>query len=257
MKPDPKKAASDDEKTEVSALARGLALLQVIAGTGPMTVKDLATETGIPKATVSRMVATLLTAGYLRQEEGSTLCRLGPAFLAAGNAYLGDIDLRVMLRPHMLNVANLSGAKVNVGVRSGLEIVVVDSIRPRSAVILSYMEVGARMDLATSAAGRAYIASLEEEARQEVLEELRASGASAWRSTAARMKHAVAEFHELGYCTSFGEWHSEINAIGVVVRGPAGERFSVSCGGPTYKLTPEFLRQQVAPALLRAVNDWT
>lgn len=258
MKHDPKKQpVPAEDRSEVSALARGLTLLQLIAQSGPMAVKDLATATGIPKATVSRLIGTLLGAGYLRQDEGSALCRLGPAFLATGNAYLNDIDVREMLRPHLLAVANLAGAKVNVGVRNGLEIVVVDSIRPRNAVILSYMEIGARMDLATSAAGRAYLASLEEESRLAVLEELREAGGSAWRSTAARLEDAIAEYRELGYCSSFGEWHPEINAIGVAVRGAAGEDYAVSCGGPIYKLTPEFLRQQVAPALVRSIASWT
>lgn len=246
-----------EDKAELGALARGLALVQAIATTGPMGLKDVAAATGIPKATASRMVATLLAMGYLRQPEGSAQLRLGPAFLASGNAYLGDIDVREMLRPHLQGVANLAGAKVNVGVRNGLEIVVVDSIRPRNAVILSYMEIGARMDLATSAAGRAYIASLDHESRLAVLEDLRDVGGSTWRSTAARLDDAVAEFTAQGYCTSFGEWHPEINAIAVVVRGGAGERFTVNCGGPIYKLTPELLRQQVAPALLRAVEALT
>lgn len=246
-----------EDKTEVSALARGLTLLQLIAASGPMAVKDLATATGIPKATVSRLVGTLIGAGYVRQAEGSTLCALGPAFLTTGNAYLSDIDVREMLRPHLLNVANLAGAKVNLGVRNGLDIVVIDSIRPHSAVILSYIEIGARMDLATSAAGRAYIASLEPEARLAVLEELREAGGSAWRSTAGRIEDAIAEFSELGYCSSFGEWHPEINAIGVAFKGAAGERYVASCGGPIYKLTPEFLRQQVAPAFVRSIANWT
>jgi len=246
-----------DDKGEVGALARGLALLHTVASGGPMSVKDLAAATSIPKATVSRLVGTLLAAGYLRQQEGSTLCRLGPVFLAMGNAYLNDVDVREMLRPHLLNVANLAGAKVNLGVRNGLEIVVIDSVRPRNAVILSYIEIGARMGLATSAAGRAYLASLGEEERLAVMEELREAGGSTWRSTAARLGDAFLEYKELGYCSSFGEWHPEINAIGVALRGPAGERYAVNCGGPVYRLTPDLLRQQVAPALLRATNDWT
>ncbi len=258
MKHDPvNQPDAPEDKSEVSALARGLTLLQWIANEGPMAVKDLAAASGIPKATVSRLVGTLMSSGYLRQDEGSVLCRLGPAFLAMGNAYLSDIDVREMLRPHLLAVANLAGAKVNVGVRNGLEIVVIDSIRPRNAVILSYIEIGARMDLATSAAGRAYVASLEEEAREAVLDELRKSAGASWRSTSTRLADAVAEFQAHGYCSSFGEWHPEINAIGVAVKGPAGERYVASCGGPIYKLTPELLRQQVAPALVRSVAGWT
>jgi DNA-binding IclR family transcriptional regulator len=247
---------SGDAKAEVSALARGLSLLQLVATEGPRSIKDLSAATGIPKATVSRLVGTLMAAGYLRQDDGSTLCRLGPAFVITGNAFLSDLDVREMLRPHLQNVANVAGAKVHVGIRVGLSIVVVDSVRPRDATILSYVEIGARLDLAKSAAGRAYIASLDEESRLALVEELRQAGGSSWRSTAARLDEAMAQYRQDGYSTSFGEWNPEINAIGIALRGSQGQRFVVNCGGPIYKLTPEFLHQQVAPVLLRETGKW-
>jgi DNA-binding IclR family transcriptional regulator len=246
-----------DDRTEVSALARGLALLHAIVSRGPLPMRDLAEACDLPKATVSRLVATLLGHGYLRQDEGSALLRLGPAFLAAGNAYLNDLDMRAVLRPHLLGVANLAGAKVNLGIRSGLEVVIVDSIRPHTAMILSYLEIGSRMDLATSAAGRAYLASLDDDDRAALGDDLRRHHGSAWRSLSRQLDDAVAEYRSTGFCSSFGEWHPDINAIGAVALGQAGERFLVSCGGPVHKHTPDFLRQQVAPALLRALRDWT
>ncbi|REN10403.1 MarR family transcriptional regulator, partial [Mycobacterium tuberculosis] len=57
-------------KEEVSALARGLALLRVIGmASAPIGNRELADTTGIPKATVSRLTATLVSAGYLRQSQ--------------------------------------------------------------------------------------------------------------------------------------------------------------------------------------------
>ncbi|RYY92514.1 MAG: IclR family transcriptional regulator [Comamonadaceae bacterium] len=254
---DDRAADRTEDKGEVSALARGLALLQAVAGAGGMSMKDLSAATDIPKPTVSRLVATLVSTGFLRQDEGSALCRLGPAFLAMGNAFLSDQDVREMLRPHLATVANVAGAKVNLGVRNGLDIMVIDSVRPRDAVILSTMEIGSRMSLATSAGGRSYLASLDAEPRQALLEELRAMLGSSWRSTAARLEDAFAEYRALGYCTSFGEWHPEINAIGMTLQGSHGQRYAVSCGGPIYKTTPDLLRQQVAPVMLRELKGWT
>lgn len=240
-----------DDRNEVSALARGLQILHTVAQNGPLSVGDICAASGIPKPTVSRLVATLLASGYLRQEPGSLLCRLGPAFLMTGNAYLADLDVRAMLRPHLLDLADLAGAKVNVGVRSGLEIVVVDSIRPKASVILSYVEIGARMGLAHSAAGRAYLAAMDEDEREQALLDLRAATTSGWRSVAARLRDAAAQFAAVGYCASYGDWHPEINALGTVVKGPGNERFALSCGGPTYRLTPQFLEEVVAPALVK------
>jgi adhesin transport system membrane fusion protein len=82
-------------KDEVSALARGLALLKSIADAPqPQSNRELADSTGIPKATVSRLTATLQASGLLRQSPDSDRFALGPAALQLGNAYLRTFDFR-------------------------------------------------------------------------------------------------------------------------------------------------------------------
>jgi DNA-binding IclR family transcriptional regulator len=49
---------------------------------------------------------------------------------------------------------------VHLAVRDELDMLVIDSLRPRSVVISSRIDVGTRMAIATSAAGRAYLAAL-------------------------------------------------------------------------------------------------
>ncbi|MFX5656359.1 helix-turn-helix domain-containing protein, partial [Acinetobacter baumannii] len=86
----------------VSALARGLALLKVIGmAAAPMGNRELADATGIPKATVSRLTATLVGAGYLRQSQDSERFSLGPALLDMSSRYLRHFDLRTVARPHL------------------------------------------------------------------------------------------------------------------------------------------------------------
>ena len=82
-------------KDEVSALARGLALVRSVANASqPLSNRELAEATGIPKATISRLAATLVAAGYLRQATDSERFSLGPALLELGNAYLRNFDFR-------------------------------------------------------------------------------------------------------------------------------------------------------------------
>jgi DNA-binding IclR family transcriptional regulator len=66
------------------------------------------------------------------------------------------------------------------------------------------------------------------------------------------MDAALAEHAREGWCSSFGEWHPEINALGFALRGPRGELYGASVGGPAYVLTRERMQEQVAPALLQA-----
>lgn len=250
---DPAPAAEAGGKDEVSALARGLLLVRVLAEADqPLGNRDLVERTGIPKATVSRLAATLQANGFIRHSPETDRYSLGPALLQMGNAYLRHFDFRNHARLHLAELAEMAGANVHLGVRDGLDILLIDTLRPRSALILSRMDVGSRMAIATSAAGRAYLAALPLAQRQEVLDEIRAASGKEWPKVKQRLDAALAEFGRAGYCTSFGEWHPDIHAIGFALRGLQGELYAVSVGGPAYKLPREWLLEKVAPQVLRA-----
>lgn len=238
-------------RDEVSALARGLAVLRTLADADtPLSNRELAERTGIPKATVSRLVATLQAAGFLRVSADERYA-LGAAALHLGNAYLRSFDFRQQARLHLAELAEAAGANVHLGVRDGLDIVLIDTLRPRSALILSRMDVGSRMAIATSSVGRAYLAALPPDQRLALMEELRAASGERWPQVQAQLDAALAEHARVGYCSSFGEWHPDINALGFSLRGPRGELYGVSVGGPAYILTRELLVEKVAPRLLQ------
>ena len=241
--------------SEVSALARGLAVLQAVgAAASPLGNRELADATGIPKATVSRLTATLLAARYLRQGAGSERFSLGPALLDLGNRYLQHFDLRAVARPHLAALADAAGASVHLSVRDGLDMLVIETLRPHTALITSRIDVGARMSIATSAAGRAYLAILPADDRRELLARLRAASGENWAALEPRIAAGLEEHARLGYCTSFGEWHPHIHALGFALHGPRGERYALSCGGPAYLLPRDAMTEKVAPQLLHAMR---
>ena len=238
---------------EVSALARGLAVLRSVAETDePLGVRDLAAVTGIPKATVSRLAATLVANGLLRQDATSERFTLGSALLRLSNVYLRKFDLRSHVRSHLVALAEAAGGAVHLGIRDGLDVLVIDTVRAHSALILSRIDVGARMDMATSAAGRAYFCAATDDEKKELLSAMTKANRSNWQDVTSRLAAAQKEHARLGFCTSFGEWHPLINALGFTLRGPRGELFAVSCGGPAYLLTKATMLNEVGPALLQA-----
>ncbi len=243
--------AATPGRDEVSALARGIAVLRAVADSvQPLSNRELADATGIPKATVSRLAATLVSTGLLRHSLESERYSLGPASLHLGNAYLRNFDFRAEARVHLAQLAEMSGANVNLTLRDGLDMLLIDTVRPRSVLIFSRMEVGSRMRIATSAAGRAYWSALPAAQRVALREEIRQAGGDACEQVLERLDAALEESGRLGFCTSFGEWHPEIHALGFSLQGPRGDLYAVSVGGPAYKLPKDWLLQEVAPHLL-------
>ena len=242
-------------KEEAGALARGLSLLKVIGmAAAPIGNRELADKTGIPKATVSRLTATLVSAGYLRQSQDSERFSLGPALLDMSSRYLRHFDLRTMARPHLAQLSESAGVSVHLCVRDERDMLVIDSLRPRSMVISSRIEVGTRMTIATSAAGRAYLAALPDAEQTALLAQIRLESGENWNAIEPQLMAGLDEYARLGYCGSFGEWNPHIHALGFALQGPHGERYAVSCGGPAYLLPKDAMVARIAPLLLEAAQ---
>ena len=247
---------SDTGEGEVTALARGLAVLRYVGeAEAPIALKELSEGTGIPKPTVSRLVATLLASGLLRKAANSERFELGPGVMAFASAFLRNMDFRALARPHMYRFAEKVGVSVHLGVRDRLEMVLVETVRPFSAAIVMRIGVGGRLGLARSALGRAYMAALDNNSRESLIASLKISSGDRWPDDAARLGPAIAHFMAHGYTISLGEWHPDINAIAMPIVMPDGEIYAINCGGPAFKLPEAFLREMVAPGLKACVND--
>lgn len=242
----------------VSALERGIAVLQCFTAGDPLSHGEIARQTGIPKPTVTRLVTTLVGLGYLRQARDSEKYVLGPGVLSLSRAFLAEVDIRSRARPYMAKLADQFGASVFLAIPDQLEMVIVETCRPRSTVLLSRLDVGSRIEMISSALGRAYLNSLEAGERDDLLDRLRAANGNGWKKVIAGAERAWQDTGAEGYCLSIGEWHPDISSAATVLRTPAGDRVGLNCGGPAFQFSEERLRRQVAPQLLataRAIAD--
>lgn len=243
------KAADDD----ASALSRGLSLLEAItASPHPLTVKELAEQTGIPRPTVARIASTLVNAGYVRQLEGKDRFFPTTRSLELANTFLAHFDMRKAVKPFLRELAEECGAAVHLCLRNRLDMVVIESVRPSVGPITVRLGLGDRLSLARSAVGRAHLASLPIEERDTLVESLRLSGVSEDIDLRAMVNEAVKELEEKGFVSAFGDWHSDIHAVAVPILSPSGERFAINCGGPAFLFAPETVLGHIGPHLVQS-----
>jgi IclR family transcriptional regulator, positive regulator for flagellar biogenesis len=235
---------------EVTALARGLTVLrQVAAAQAPLSNRELTELTGIPKPTVSRITATLVSAGFLFRLPDSERFVLTSSVLELSNGFLRNFDIRARARPYLFELAERTSLSVHLAVRDRLDMVVIDAIKPRSAVLVSRLDVGSRMDFARTAVGRAYLWALEPSDRRQLLATLRAAAGDDWAPIGTRLENALRETGERGFAISIGEWFEGLNAIATAFTGPSGERYAVNCGGAALQCPRDWLEAHAAPAL--------
>jgi DNA-binding IclR family transcriptional regulator len=238
----------------VTALARGLDVLGAFRSRDRLLGnQELARRCGLPKSTISRLTYTLTKQGYLEHAEdgsGNSGYRLGSAVLALGSAMLARMDMREIARPLMQELADHSQSMVSLGMRDRLSMIYVENCRSESALTLS-LDVGSRIPIASTAMGRAYLAVCGEAEREQVMQRIRELDEAAWPRVHEGIERAHAEYRELGCCTSFGEWQKDVNAIAIAFHPPSGRSpMAINCGGPSFKLSREFLLEQVRPPLL-------
>lgn len=247
--------AQERTTDEVLALSRGISVLRCLAGApealGNRQISEL---TGVPKATVSRLTATLVSLGLVRQNENTDRFALGAGVLEFSSAYLARLDLAAVARPHLLKLAEHAGAGVLLAARDRLEVVVLTSVRPRSAVVVARVDVGGRLSLTSSALGRAYLAACEPDEREALIANVSMAWPDEWRRAEAGCRASLEQAEALGYCLSLGEWHPELNTAASAFVAPTGDIYAIACGGSPITQTHERLLHHIAPALQRCVQ---
>lgn len=239
-----------EDRHFVSALARGLDLLACFrSGDKLLGNLELAQRCKLPKSTVSRLTYTLTKLGYLQYEEGAGKYRLGTATLALGSAMLSKLDVRQLARPLMQELADFSRGMVSIGMRDRLSMIYVENCRSQAALTLR-LDVGARIPIARTAMGRAYLAEISSSERNDILERVQELDEQEWPSVRDGVLRAIEEYRTLGCCTSFGDWQPDVNAIAIAFKpGNGAAPLSINCGGPAFNLSPEFLLKEVQPRL--------
>src|SRR5579863_2019219 len=135
----------------VTALARGLEVLRCFErGDGLLGNQEIASRTGLPRPTVSRLTYTLTRLGYLEHVHRLGKYRLGTAVLSLGYALLNNTDLRQTLSPLMQELAEYADASVALGARDRLHLVYLENCRSSATLTLG-LEVGSRIPIATTA----------------------------------------------------------------------------------------------------------
>jgi DNA-binding IclR family transcriptional regulator len=254
----PRKEHSPDveqDRNFVVALSRGLEILRAFGREGEaLGNRDFAQRTGISKSTISRLTYTLHKLGYLSHDPDTARYRLAPPVLSLGFACLAGLPLRQLARPLMQELADYTGMPVAMVGRDQMSMVYLERCKGTNALTLA-IDVGAHIKMATTAAGRASVAAMATNGHPEIIEKLRDHEGENWRFVQPGIEAAIESYLKRGYCTSYGEWRNEVNAVAVPLVPRDGSSVVVfNCGGPSHSLTRDWIESDVAIRLVSLVQ---
>ncbi|NWC96825.1 MULTISPECIES: IclR family transcriptional regulator [unclassified Pseudomonas] len=254
---DPMNAEEEEDKDRqfVTALARGLELLRCFTPSeSVLGNQELARKTGLPKPTITRMTHTLTRLGYLKHLPQSGRYQLDVGVMAFGYAMLSNLSVRAVAHPLMETMAKYAQAAVAMATRDRLDMVYLDVVQGEANMTMR-RQVGTRLPLHLSSAGRACLAAMPENEREFILDHIRQRHLEDWPGIRKGLERAFRDYTDFGYCMSIGEWHRDVNAIAVPLLHAQHGLLTFNCGGPSFHLSREKLEDDIGPRLKHMVNN--
>ncbi|MEY9184404.1 IclR family pca regulon transcriptional regulator [Bradyrhizobium sp. USDA 326] len=157
------KRTEEEEKARegsefIETLDRGLRVIQSFGiDRRPMTLSDLSKSANLPRATVRRILMTLVRSGFVVGDE--RLFSLTPRVLLLASAYLTSNQISSVMQPLMDEVAGKAKEVCSLAILDGEEVVFIARSSP-ARVFSTGLDIGYRLPAFCTSVGRVLLGRL-------------------------------------------------------------------------------------------------
>lgn len=205
-----------------SVLARAVRIFEAFTpDESALTVSEISRRTGLHVATASRLVAELVSYGFLTRDADRRV-RVGTRMWELATRASPALSLRNAAMPFMEGVHDVVGHHVQLGMLDGDEVLFLERLTAPGAVI-NYTRVAGRLPLHASSSGLVLLAHGNADLRRRMLDEPLHRYTLNTPATAARLRAVLAEVRRHGYAYCPGYVHPDVLGIAAPVRDARGE----------------------------------
>jgi DNA-binding IclR family transcriptional regulator len=198
-----------------NVLARGLAILRAFqVGRRLLGNRELAEISGLTRPTVSRLTHTLTQLGYLRYREDVGQYELAAGVVGLAYPYLANQQVPPVARGLMAELAAKTGTNVGLGVQEDLSVLYLEYALGEANPNHLH-RAGFRVPVVRTAMGRACIAGLRPERREQLFEHLKGYYKREWPSLRVELEDAVSQVQITGYCIAAGTFNTATHSVAV------------------------------------------
>lgn len=234
----------------LKSVGSALDVLECFAVDGELGVSDIARRLGVAKSTAHRLLQTLVSRGFVEQDQTTGHYRLGIHLYELGQLALARNELRHYALPTLRQVAQSTGLTVNFSVPEGADVVFVERIENHDGVrILGH--VGRRLPSHCTSSGKVLAAFNETVYHARV-----AAGFPPRLRSTVRTEDdwatVIDRVRNRRYAESHGESFDGASSVAVPVISRGVAIASLSVFGPTEQIAPAV--GQLVPLLTAASN---
>ena len=185
----------------IRSFARGLAVLSALNRHGSATALTLARETGVPRATVYRLLQTLFDDGYIGRGTADDRFHLRLKVRGLSEGFEDEQWITAIAGPAVLELTRRTAWPCDVSTLAGLKMVIHETTHRLAPLSIDRNMVGQELPVLGSASGLAYIAFAPKQERDTLLALLAGSGDphDALARDAAQVSRLVAATRRRGY----------------------------------------------------------
>lgn len=245
------------DRDYVNSLARGLEVICAFTRNRPrMTLSEVAQETGLTRATVRRLLLTLVREGYAEKDE--KIFSLKPKVLELGYSALSSMGILDVAQPVMNDLARTLNESVFCAVLTGEDVTYIARARSERYVNVS-VAVGGRAPAHAVSTGRVLLAAEPDDALSRYLDRVKLQPFTVHTMTSkTKLRAEIERVAREGYSIVDQELEIGLGSISVPVRSAEGRvmaALNVCC--PTARMTRDGMLGQILPQLLAASHAIT
>lgn len=151
------------KQEKVQSVDRALSLLEIVAEHNSISLTELSKLAQLNKATVHRLLATLIYTGYVEQNSKTGHYGLTFKLFQLGNKKVEKIDSLKIARSLIGELSNKIEETVHLVVEDNKEVVYIDKFEPSNLVFRMHSRIGKRAPMYCTAVGKAILSHYSDE----------------------------------------------------------------------------------------------
>jgi DNA-binding IclR family transcriptional regulator len=236
----------------LQSVERAIAVMELLGQRGDSAVSELATELGVHKSTVSRLLSTLQTHGLVEVADARGRYRLGYGLVRLAGMIGGQLDITTQGSEICAALAREVGETVTLVVRQGDLAVTIHQVNGGSTVTLENW-LGRGTPLHATSSGKVLLANLAPDELDEVLSAGLPSYTEHTVTEPSSLRAQLEEIRRTGVSLGIEEYEIGLNAIAAPIRIHDGTApYALSMSGPAFRLTSDDLHRLIDPVLIAA-----
>jgi IclR family transcriptional regulator, KDG regulon repressor len=141
----------------MKSLHKVLDVIEAVAESGSMGIRELSAHTGFPPPTIHRITSTLVERRYLKQDPATRRLSLSIQFLELGTRVQQQFNLTAIARPYLEKLMVEVKESVNLAVQDGDHVAYLDHVRSDYSMLQLFTKPGARVPLYCTGVGKMFM----------------------------------------------------------------------------------------------------